>query len=143
MSFKYPIPLNKLPKSLAARRRAFLKEAVTFYGEDPDERRSIYVDTVSCRYRYKNNRCAVGRWISDKKYKKSFEGTSVRGFEDKLLNKTSIKIFKSLPQKIQSLGSDFIGEVQALHDDYDNWADNGLSREGVLNVRRIKELFKL
>jgi hypothetical protein len=136
MSFKYPIPLKSLPKTIPARRKAVLKEMVKYYSQDPAKRRSF--KGAACAYRGRRGcRCAIGRWIPDHQYQSKFDktgcGTGIGG--------TGIgdmpEIMEALPKQIQALGKDFLVNLQDLHDKDTNWGEKGLSLLGVSNLNDL------
>lgn len=114
-------------KTIEQRRKEFLDETVEFYSEDVS-RRAIN-EIGKCRYRMNNgNKCAIGRWIPDEKYKLSLEGTSCNS-----------EMLKILPDEIQELGCKFLWMVQQLHDRPQHWNKEGLTEEGKKYIKEIKK----
>lgn len=111
--------------STEERRAAVLLDTVQFYGADPARRA---VELGVCRYVTQDGRrCAIGRLLPDdvaKRWAERYQGPActnvlVDGFEH-----------------IEPLGEDFIGALQALHDNCTNWeeAGPGLSPNGQFTV---------
>lgn len=54
---------------------------------------------------------------------------------------TNARILKMLPEDILALGKDFLEELQSLHDNSDNWTEEGVSRHGCDRFRRMEKMF--
>lgn len=113
---------------LRQKRREFLDDTVMYYSADVSRRAVVAIDgpkdgepKSACKYRTSDGRkCAVGRHVHDDAYDILMEGHSI--------NTEAMK--KYLPEKILSLGIDFLQEIQQLHDCDDNWNDKGISLQG-------------
>lgn len=46
-----------------------------------------------------------------------------------------------LPQWMQGMDTNFLQAVQSMHDNSNNWGDNGLSKQGLEEYERIKQKF--
>lgn len=97
--------------------------------------RSIEYNT--CLYRAGTKGCAIGRELPtklailiDQKHS-NFSGV------------TNNKVFELLPQRLQSMGQDFLERIQDLHDDPAYWNDNGLSEMGEGYVKDLRKMFEL
>ena len=127
--------------TLQKKQLALLNETVSYYSENPIERRckSTY---NRCYYspekanKPNSEGCAVGRLLSPTKRKyldMAFENCD-----------TSVEaVFDNLPKKIQVYGMDFLEELQSLHDVSVYWDDKGITKDGLGKVERIKSNFNL
>lgn len=115
-------------------RRAFLDDMVAFY-----HRRNRGSFCGGCQYSPTSFSpgCAVGRHVPNKKiclqWDCSTSGTTV----------SNPSIFFNLPPSLQVLGWGFARAVQMLHDTPVYWNDDGLSIEGLAEVRALERTFEL
>lgn len=103
-------------------RKAWLEKALQPYLDDPS-RRSISTNLAdpTCMYRGPGGRkCIIGQFIPDEQYYTGLECLQVWQWE----------VLDVLPQEIVSLGSDFLREVQNLHDGSMYWNKTGLTETG-------------
>jgi hypothetical protein len=84
----------------------------------------------------KSEGCAIGRLIS-KRLSLKMDKTGGDG------DIGNPKLFTLLPKKLQVLGIGFLIMLQNLHDVSVNWNKSGLSSEGEVVVRNIRERFDL
>ena len=126
--------------TLQKKQLALLNETVTYYSENPIERRCT-ANSGGCYYspekanKPNSEGCAVGRLLTPElKAELDFQiggDTSVEG------------VWHLLPNEIQVYGMDFLGELQLLHDVSDYWDDKGITKDGLRKVERIKSNFNL
>lgn len=117
-------------KTLQQRRLEFLNEMVAYYSEDTSRRAS---DRNRSYYRLpnSNNKCAIGRYISDEDYNNNPELDTNYALADDYM------VLALLPENVRRLGGNFLYEVQTLHDENTYW-NNGLTTDGLKEVERIK-----
>lgn len=117
--------------NLQERRLEFLNDTVNYYSEDVTRRAvdcyeiCVYFDETT------KNKCAIGRFIDENILKSKIQlfGSVARN-----------EIFELLPKNIQELEKRFLMEMQFLHDNSDNWNENGLSEQGKHQVEVIKKV---
>lgn len=80
--------------------------------------------------------CAIGRHIEDKELCKKLDSLRCPGV-------SSVDTFDLLPDNLKELSRLFLVHIQSLHDGFENWNDDGLSKTGIERVRIIKELYQL
>ena len=110
-----------------------LNETITFYSEDVN-RRSIN-DTDNCMYNGPDGKqCAIGRVCNDIPEK----------FEDKLCDTIFDQLgFNILKPEYNHLKNyKFWLDLQAFHDDEDNWDEDGLSLIGYGHYEKLKNEYK-
>lgn len=119
-------PYEKI-KSIKQRRRAFLKDIKEFYNSN---NRAVN-SKGTCLYQATKNSpgCAIGRWLDEKP------------FCDLTVN--SDKVQKFLPKWMTEMGVEFLRLCQMLHDDKNNWNEQGLSQFGKEYCAGIKKQFHL
>jgi hypothetical protein len=121
-------------------RAEFLQDTIDYYSVSPNIRRSqgTYRNvngtvTPACYYRGPNGeKCAIGRHIPNELYHTAMEGKWVGA---------SALIQCALPEEVLALGTAFLKEVQALHDEDRYWDDKGLSKSGEFMVGKIQDTF--
>lgn len=85
---------------------------------------------IGCKYRTKDGRaCAIGREIPTTLARK-FDKTDDTAVDNDY-------IFDKLPQRLQDMGQYFLLEMQALHDNGDNWNVDGLTEYGLTVAKEI------
>lgn len=90
-----------------------------------------------CKYYVEGKQgCAIGRLIEDVELKKKLDSGGFTMVDNDC-------VFIQLPKEIQELGQDFLTRLQCLHDNKENWGEQGLSENGEDTVEYIKELFNL
>lgn len=118
---------------------ALLNETVKYYSKDVNRRCKARINgNIKCSYSAdtltipNSDGCAVGRLLSpklrlelDNKYVEE-----LAGIED---------VWDNIPQDIQDYGLRLLGQLQKLHDRDEYWSNNGLSSDGKLYVKQIKE----
>ena len=94
------------------------------------------VENSGCKYYLNSNTgCAIGRLIEDKELCKKLDG---------LDDDSSVRtVFNFFPKKIRELNINFLEQLQNLHDNTNNWDDNGISKIGKQEVEDIKVKFGL
>ena len=126
--------------TLQKKQLALLNETVTYYSENPTERRCTSIGG-SCYYspekanKPKSEGCAIGRLLTPE-LKAELD-------EQIVINTTVGGVWDSLPKEIQVYGMDFLGELQSLHDVSVYWDDKGITKDGLGKVERIKSNFNL
>jgi len=75
--------------------------------------------------------CAIGRRIPDLALRERLDGFAVSSVRDD-------DIFRLLPTELQDLGKDFLGDLQVLHDNRNNWNETGLSSKGKFAAAEIR-----
>jgi hypothetical protein len=78
--------------------------------------------------------CAVGRLITDKSLCERMDLCE----ESRV---SSFSIMALLPPEIEELGTDFLSQVQDLHDESQNWNEGGLSEVGLEKWNSVKEMY--
>jgi hypothetical protein len=68
--------------------------------------------------------CAIGRKIEDKDLCRTLDTMTVQG-------RSFSAVFEKMPPFFQSLGIGAVRATQHLHDEIDNWDENGLSPRGL------------
>ena len=128
--------MKEAPKTLAERREEFLMDTVNYYSANPAERRCINEDG-SCCYApvgdSKSEGCAIGRHLPRalaKKLDANYMGTVWR-----------INTWNMLPRELQSLGQEFLRDIQNLHDNALSWYDQNLA--GCIKDIRSKHILPL
>jgi len=128
-------------KTIEEQRKEFLDETIAFYSADTN-RRATVVDKIGCFYRSPTgNKCAIGRYIPDDKYKTSFENLAFHFFIDTTNDETQKELWNALPEHIQALGVPFLANIQKLHDADKYWGINQLSEAGQVYVANIRNKF--
>jgi len=124
-------------KKLNSQQLEFLNETVNHYNKN-NRSATLINETFGenkCSYFPQNNKslgCAIGRHVSDKDLCKEW---------DKLPNdKSSVyAIFEQLPEYLRLLDCNFLLAIQRLHDNPNNWDENGLSETGRYNAKEIEQ----
>lgn len=98
-------------KNLQDQQLEFLEETFEHYSEDFLDKQAK--DDNSCKYRLGKKRCAIGRYIQDKKYNSIMEGKTVSASE----------VFDALPEHIKNLSTAFLIKMQNTHDFAKNTED--------------------
>lgn len=117
-------------KELIKKRRAVLNDTIAHFNL---KNRCVnrYGD---CRYivveKDKVRGCAIGRLIKDKELCKRLDK---RG--------PVSEVFRFLPQFLKDLGERFLTVVQRLHDDEQNWREDGLSERGRDKAKAIRQKY--
>lgn len=113
-----------------------LEETVKYYSEDTN-RRALDIDS-SCLYNTEDGRyCAVGRCFNEE-----YKSTAEKLYSGKLVEHIPNLEYKLEPQ-YKGHEIEFWTKLQRLHDDDDNWDENGLSTDGEAKVNHIKEIFNI
>lgn len=87
---------------------------------------------ISCQYRSpEGNKCALGVLMSDKVYKKSFEGKTLIGL---------FNVGDKLPQYMTD-NSELLKSLQAWHDDHSKHTTYLNSRKNVREFKRIAKRY--
>ncbi len=81
------------------------------------------------------NRCAIGRELPEELAVKLAENSN--GAVD------HHNVYIELPDRLKRMGVDFLSYIQLLHDNDENWDENGLSMEGLRFVDNIKMKFDI
>lgn len=116
-------------KTIEQKRLEFLEDTIAYYSEDVNRRA---VNNMRCSYKTEDGKkCAIGRYISEKKYNSIIEGHGVG----------SSVVYKLLPKKILDLDIDFLDDIQDLHDQNYHWDKNGLTEKGIDFKNKIIEKF--
>lgn len=133
----------EIPKTKEEIRKArllMLEETVEIYTKHSKR----CIEEGDCKYYSKNSiGCAIGARIKDKELCKEFDA---RVFYSGV---NSDAVFKELPLLLQSLGKEFLADIQKFHDKEWNWKDNSktgfhkLTKEGLRNMNRIKINYNL
>jgi len=89
-------------------------------------------DRYTCSY---YDGCAIGRHLPKELCLR------LDNFEDTAIDNEGV--FDLLPQELQALGISFLSRVQKLHDEVDNWDENGLTTQGLEKANEIKKYFGL
>lgn len=86
-------------------------------------------DSTACMYLNDNgHKCAIGRYLI--KYSEVIENTSVG---------SAIRQYpKMFPKWMLQMNPKFLIKIQVLHDDWNNWYEDGLSDKGWI---KVKDLF--
>jgi len=131
---------NKIYKDskldLAKRQLAFLEDTVSFFNSSNRnfirKKNFVTLNNEQCVYSPTENSpgCAIGRHLS-KKLANELD-------RQKLTSVSYTVIFDKLPDWMKDLGNAFLEDVQRLHDWSAYWTKDGLSKEGKLEVSRIK-----
>ena len=113
----------------------FLNETIEFYSKDPVNLRATG-DGGGCLYQTEDGRkCAIGRKLI--RYEPEFEELSVYAL---VWNPRRIS---ALSEDIRDLPSDFLKDIQRLHDMGKYWYPGGLTQEGIDFVKKIKKDHRL
>jgi hypothetical protein len=93
------------------------------------------VKTDSCRYFITKGgpRCAIGILMTEEEAEK---------FERNIGGAICESSFPQLPKRLQSLGLEFLSELQQLHDQKSNWTNTGLSEWGQERVNKLLIKYK-
>ncbi len=121
------IPENFITGSIIERRRAFLDNTVKFFNKQNlclDEKGDCFY------FSEKFDGCAIGRWLEEDLAKKLDENLYCSGL-------ILASIFIEIPEWMKELGQNFLVKVQGLHDNLDNWNENGLNFLGEDNKNNI------
>jgi len=83
-------------------------------------------------FRIGENACAIGRELTN--------------LEAKKLDKTNCsvnnkEVYYLLPVRLRNMGLNFLYDIQILHDRKKNWNENGLSKIGEENIKKICEKY--
>ena len=120
-----------------------LEDTVTFYGEDPKERRCITYEG-DCQYTWGDNHCAIGRYLKPKYQIETWRdnGESVRGLMD--CSEDFSEIDWCLKDEVHGVDVEFWIDLQILHDSRLNWdyKDSGLSTHGQEQYNKMIRLIK-
>lgn len=128
--FPLPLPFEDFD-DLKTKRRKFLSFICEYYTSQ-NRSKSAWIST-SCAYRGKDAEgkvaaCAIGLFLKDKDVE---EGD----LEE--------QAFPHLPKAMQHLGLPFLYDIQALHDEDENWDDEGLTDLGQIVKKSIKLSYHL
>ena len=106
-------------------RQELLDNTIKFYNLN-----NRCVTGLGCRYRYNNKACAIGREISDE---------LANRLDNEFISAqcSNNDVFKLLPIRLQKMGSNFLNDIQILHDNAYNWTKKGLSENGKSVVKGI------
>jgi hypothetical protein len=114
----YNLSMKEVQKTIAERREEFLTDMLEYYSVDPIARRCKN-SAGKCVYSPispGSEGCAIGRHLPerlsaelDDKYRVSNNSVC------------NVEIFRQLPKWMQELGMNFLGDMQALHDDDQSW----------------------
>lgn len=107
-----------------------LTETVAFYGENPSEKRSK--NDGHCYYlSASGKRCAMGRLL-DERYTRA-DLSEFEGKDSSCIPSYMIK------KEYKELSTDFLVELQILHDSNKNWNSSEISEIGAQKVELIKQ----
>lgn len=110
-----------------------IDETVDFYSKNP---RSLYkaigiYENSKCLYKGpSNSRCAFSRLIDDKYLDELEENASIEN-----------NWLRYLKPEYSGYNLGFYIDLQKLHDNDNNWEENGLTLKGKELVRQIKEIY--
>lgn len=125
-------------EKLAQKRTEILEDTIKHY--NINNRCAVlevcYYNPTSTNMEGKSEGCAIGRLVS-KRLSLKMDKTSVDG------GISNPELFTLLPKKLQVLGVDFLVDLQNLHDSDRNWNEEGLTSQGEVVVRNIRECFDL
>ena len=129
-----------MPRS-RAHALAILDESVAYFGQDPEERRAVFIDT-------KGNsggefispdgtrKCIVGRFLVDPRGIMETHGiTSTGGLLSKFGKDRFDEFFRP---GYDGFPPDFYTQLERLHDNEANWDENGLTETGLGKVVDIE-----
>jgi len=88
--------------------------------------------------------CAIGRLLAPE-LQEQFDNTQPQSGAD-LVSSLPIgfnSLFKRLPEDLQTLGKQFLSDLQNLHDWKGYWDENGITEEGLGKVQQIKRVHEL
>jgi hypothetical protein len=118
---------------LQIKQLALLEETAKTYNSD---NRCINDEGI-CKYFVEGKiGCAIGRLIEDKELCKRLDDSKGKVVKN-------IKIFNQLPEKLKEYTQEFLSDLQILHDNSDNWNEEGLSETGKKVVSQIIRAHKL
>lgn len=123
---------NESILELYERRRAFLDYTALFYNSNNRGIRPAIAGKACTYYPTENSPgCAIGQHITDelKRYDSLHYLSPASGTYLALQN-TFASVGIKLPEWLTSLGTDFLSDVQLLHDMSENWTEDGLTKEG-------------
>lgn len=121
-------------KDIKERQLTFLKDTAAHYNlSNRGVRESVKGAGSICTY---VAGCAIGRHITDMKKREDFDASHRSAVGEK-------EIFNRLPKWMKEMGDDFLGDVQALHDEESNWDGDGINEKGKNAVENIEFHFEL
>ena len=116
-----------------------IKETIKYYSDDPENKRSLKINSgmSSCLYNGPDGKqCAFSRCA--KSIPDHYD--KLGKFASEVLKKEGINILKEEYRHLNNFG--FWNELQHLHDDCNNWIDNGLSEVGKSHANSLIEKYK-
>jgi len=124
--------MKKYP--LSKTREELLLNTIRYYHTDGNPR-GVSNNGGECSYITLNGcRCAIGREISKNK---------AYIFEELNGPITNYHLFSKLPLRLRKLGSDYLGNIQSLHDNRRHWHNNKLTSAGIARISSIIRIYNL
>ena len=115
-----------------------IQDTVTFYGDDPKERRCISADG-NCQYTWGDKHCAIGRYLKPKYQIETWKENeeSVKGLMD--CSEDYCEIDWCLRDEVHGLDVEFWADLQDMHDGRRNWnyEDKGLTLDGEMQCKKM------
>jgi len=121
--------------------REFLVSTVQFY---TSENRSVHSGTNECLYAPTENSpgCAIGRFLN-KDLALELDEKDTKGLAVSFVKLNTPDLFEQFPDWMKEMNISFLRKVQLLHDDSENWNENGISDKGKEIVKEIYEYHEL
>jgi hypothetical protein len=119
----------------------FLEDTIKYYSENVKRRcttvKACYYSPVSAKKEGISTGCAIGRFLKPEDAIKidSHDPMSIHN----VLSHGELKDL--IPQWMQDLGTEFLKQVQGIHDNDFNWNEEGLTPLGWINVNQIKDRY--
>lgn len=123
-------------------KQEIIEETVAYYSKNT-ARRSV-AESGGCAYVSEiGNNCAIGRCMTPR-YKERVRAMEANEkIAEEMYEDLGFDSLDSvLKKKYRGHDSLFWARLQQLHDAKENWNDEGITKEGVRNVKRLEEWFK-
>ncbi len=132
--------------AIQKRQLKLLNETVAYYSVDKNRRCAgsggCYYSPESVDKVGISDGCAIGRLLTPELRQVIDAMVRSRGLGVNSYVDTEY-IFMLLPKRLQSLGREFLRDLQRLHDASTYWLDNGMSDTGLQFVKKIKMSYEL
>jgi hypothetical protein len=136
---------NMIQEKTKEERLVLLNETIAHYSENVNRRCIKTTDAghFKCKYsgttigNAESDGCAIGRLLTPElriELDAKCGDTRPSGVDD---------LWSDLPDEIKAYGKAFLVSLQALHDEIDNWDEQGLSEDGKEYAESIKKGFCL
>lgn len=120
---------------IKARRRAFIEDEAAFYNS-----KNRCADAMGCYYHPLPHSpgCAIGRHLdrNSEVIRRKLKGTITN-----ILEFTGRNTKDYFPTWMLEMGSCFLRDCQFLHDDAENWNENGLSKKGKEYFNQLLKIY--